>query len=795
MRLWTLPGIRLRPAAPAPVSGLNALLGKFGVSQRVIRKEDVRFLTGSGQFIDDSPPPGSLYAQFLYSPVAHGIIQSINTAAARSLPGVKGVYTSRDLAAAGINNHIQTELLSLPCGAMAPSPQRPILAEKKVRFAGEPLAVAVAETLAQARDAADSIEIGISELAPHLSLFPGGEQIHPGIENNQAFDWHSGDAEKVGSDFADAPRTVRLELRNHRVTACSMEPRGCAAEWLDGRLIFTVGSQGVWIVKRQLAQVLGLDPDAIRVLTPDVGGGFGMKGVAYPEYFAVAAAARLAECPVRWTATRSESMLADNGGRDLESVVEGAFDLENRLVAYRVSSRCSLGAYNSTFGQLVPTEVTQKVLTGAYDIPSVFFRVRGYYTNTPPVDAYRGAGRPEAIYLIERLMDHAARRFGISQSEIRRKNFIRPNRFPYPSFGGETYDVCNFAAVLTTAETAADIKGFAARRSSSAANGRLRGLGMCCYIETILGSLEECARIEFTADGKVSLYVGTQSNGQGHETAYAQILNERAGIPFHAIECIQGDSDRIKSGGGTGGSRSVTAQGAAINAASDKLIEKIRLFAAEAFSVPPEGISFDAGVFTARGSNRHLHIMDALHAACREERSGIVVTQAKTVLSGRSFPNGVHICELEIDSETGALRIVRYSVADDFGTIVNPALVEGQIHGGVAQGIGQVILEHAEYDAAGQLLSGSLMDYAIPRAADMPAVKFCSQPTPASNNQMGMKGCGEAGTIGSLAAVANAVQDALWECGVSDVDMPCTPDRIWERLSFPNQLRRSRPGN
>ena len=756
---------------------------KFGVSQSISRKEDVRFLTGTGKYIDDNAPEGALFVQFLHSPVAHGKIVSINVDDALEAEGVHAIYTAADLTAAGMRNSIGANILELPDGSSAAAPPRPVLARDKVRFVGEPVALVAAETLNQARDAVELIELDIDELEPHVSVGVGGPDIHEEAPDNLAFDWYRGNRTEVDRIFAAAPRVVSMQVDDHRIIANPLEPRGCQAEWKNGRLHVAINGQGVWIAKDALAEVLALASENLRVTTPDVGGGFGTKGLTYPEHFAVAQAARILGRPLRWMATRSEAMLTDNSGRDLYSSVEGAFDEDCRFLAYRVLTRCNLGAHNSLFGQMIQTELSEKVLTGTYDIPAVYFRVKGIYTNTNPVDAYRGAGRPEAIYMIERLMDRAAREFGLSQSELRRRNFIPPDKFPYHNFGPEEFDVGEFDRVLSRAEFEADFEGFARRRSESARNGVLRGLGLSYYIEVILGDPSETTRIEFADDGGVNVYVGTQSNGQGHETVYAQLLHERTGIPFERIRLVQGDSDLIKTGGGTGGSRSVTTQGVSINGTADKVIEKLVPFIAEELEAPIDDVRFEDGTFRVEGTNKFLPIMDAAESARRRGRNDLLVTQFTTELAGRSFPNGAHVCEVEIDPETGRVDVVKYTVVDDLGVLMNPMLAAGQVHGGVAQGVGQVVIEHAEHDESGQLLSGTFMDYAMPRASDLPFIEFHSEPTPSVNNPIGMKGCGEAGTIGAMAAAANAVQDAVWELGVQEINMPITSEKIWREIA------------
>ena len=760
---------------------------KFGVSHSVRRKEDVRFLTGAGAYIDDTPPEGALFACFLYSPVAHAIFETVGVDAANAMDGVRAVITSEDLKSSNVRNRMEANLIDLPGGGNGADPARPVLAEGKVRFVGEPVAVVVADTLTQAKDAIEMIEFDYSEIEAHVDVEVGGEELHAEAPENVAFDWHNGDETAVNDVFENADHVVSVHLEDNRVIASSMEPRGCWADWKDDRLHFSFAGQAVWPAKFELGEVLGLERRQVHVTTPDVGGGFGMKAFVYPEYLAVAQAARMLGRPVRWISTRSEAMITDNSGRDLHSVVEGAFDKDYRLLGYKVVSHCNLGAYNSLYGQSIQTVVSQVVLTGVYDIPATFFRVKGIYTNSTPVDAYRGAGRPEAIYMIERLMDKAARRFGVDQLEIRRRNFIPPKRFPYRNFAGEEFDVGNFDKVLRRAELESDMDGFQERKAESAARGKLRGLGVCYYIEAILGDPSETTKMEFTEDGNLNVYVGTQSNGQGHETAFSQIAGERTGVPFEKVNVIQGDSDRIEEGGGTGGSRSVTAQGSSINLTSDKLIEKFTGFVAEELDAAVDQISFEDGTFHARGTNRFIGILDAASAARLKGRNDLLTTAATSELRGRSYPNGAHVCEVEIDPDTGATGVVRYTVVDDLGVLINPMLAEGQVHGGVAQGIGQAVTEHAVYDDTGQLLSGTFMDYAIPRADDVPFVSFHSEPTPSKNNPIGMKGCGEAGTIGTLAAVGNAVQDALWESGIHTVDMPFTPQRVWSLLEDSGQ--------
>ncbi|MEP1494123.1 molybdopterin cofactor-binding domain-containing protein, partial [Pseudophaeobacter sp.] len=538
----------------------------------------------------------------------------------------------------------------------------------------------------------------------------------------------------------------------------------------------------VWGAKSQLAAKLQLSEEEVHVVTPDVGGGFGMKAMTYPEYFVVAHAAKTLEKPVFWMSDRTEAMLSDNGGRDLTSLAELAFDADLKITAYRVQTRCNLGAYNSQFGQPIQTQLFSRVLAGVYDIKTAWLQVEGIYTNTTQVDAYRGAGRPEAIYVLERVMDRAARELGVDPLELHRRNFIAPGNFPYATVTGESYDVGDFSMVLSRAEEEADIAGFAARRAADAEAGNLRGLGLCYYIESILGDPSEGAEVEFLEDGRVNIYVGTQSNGQGHETVYAQFLADQTGIPAEMISTIQGDSDRIAKGGGTGGSRSVTTQANATLATVDVMVAAFSPFLAEEMGVEEEAVNFDGETFRAPGSNLTPSMLEVAEMARAKGRIDLLRHAARAQLPGRSFPNGAHLAEVVIDPETGTCHVDRYTVVDDFGNLINPMLAEGQVHGGVVQGLGQAMMEHVVYDDEGQLLTATFMDYALPRAGDVPMIGFTSEPVPSTQNPMGMKGCGEAGTVGALAALANAVQDATWDKGLRQVDMPFTPLKLWEAL-------------
>ena len=756
---------------------------KFGKSQSVSRTEDHRFLTGKGQYVDDIAPDGALFAFVFRSPVAHGDITELDVADARASAGVKAVITAEDLRAAGIVAGMDAAVLENQDGTKAAAPRRPLLAEDRVRFLGEAVAVVIAETLAQASDAAELIGFDYQELDTHLALQEGGPLIHEEAPLNRAFDWCAGDQLATSKAFDKAAHHIRLSIADNRIIACSLEPRGCFAEWKDGRLHLCVNGQGVWGTKSRLAKILNLPDAEIRVTNPDVGGGFGMKAMDYPETFICAHAARQLGRPVRWMSERSEAMVSDNSGRDLVSIGELAFDIDHKIIGYRVSTLCNLGAYNSQYAQPIQTELFAKVLTGPYDIPTAFLSVKGIYTNTTQVDAFRGAGRPEAIYVLERVMDRAARALKIDGWELRRKNFIAPDAFPYQTVTGALYDVGDFSNVLTSAEQAADRRGFSVRKSNSQAKGRLRGLGLCYYIESILGDPSETAKVLFQSDGTVEILVGTQSNGQGHETAFAQFLADQTGIPAHLIKVIQGDSDRIAKGGGTGGSRSATAQNNATLAAVTTMIEAFSNYLADKSGVEPHEITFDDEQFRVAGSNLTPTMLELAKMARIDGRDDLLSHQATAKLNAQSFPNGAHVAEVEVDPDTGQVELISYVVVDDFGHMLNPMLVEGQVHGGVTQGVGQALCEHVVYDPDGQLLTGSLMDYALPRARDVPFFQFKTQPLPSTANVLGIKGCGEAGTVGALAAVANAVQDALWDQGVTQADMPFTPLRVWTLLN------------
>jgi carbon-monoxide dehydrogenase large subunit len=756
---------------------------KFGKSQPIKRVEDVRFLNGTGRYVDDIVPSGALRAYVLRSTVAHGDITTLDVADARAADGVHMVLTLADLEAAGLNVAMNADIITNSDGTKAAAPERPILARGRVRFVGEPVAFIVADTLAQARDAAELIELDFDDLDVHMALAAGGPEIHPQAPDNVAFDWSMGDIAAVDAALARAAHVINVPVQDNRIIVNSMEPRGCFAQPEGARLHVSVNGQGVWSQRASIAQVLRIDAADVRVTNPDVGGGFGMKAMDYPETFLCAYAARTLGCAVAWMSDRSEAMQSDNAGRDLVSTATLGFDASHRLIAYKVDTIANLGAYNSQAGQLIQTAFFSKVLPGVYDVQAVAMRTVGVYTNTTQVDAYRGAGRPEAIYVLERSLDHAAREMGVDPWALRQRNFIKPDQFPYISATGQPYDVGNFDRVLARVTRAADRDGFAARRAASAAAGKLRGIGLCYYIESILGDPSETSRVDFNTDGTVSIFVGTQSNGQGHETVFAQFLADQTGIPADRIAVVQGDSDLIPTGGGTGGSRSVTVQNTATLAAVGVMIDGFSAFLGEVEGVPAKDVSFDDERFRIAGSNLTPTMLDVADMARGAGRDDLLSVLKQIKLDHRSYPNGAHVSEVEIDPQTGVVTVQRYTVIDDFGNLINPMLVEGQVHGGVVQGIGQALFERVIYDEDGQLLTASFMDYAMPRAEDVPMMYFDTEATQSLYNPMGMKGCGEAGTVGALAAITNAVQDAVWDLGVRDVQMPFTPHRVWQMLN------------
>ncbi|HZA65768.1 MAG TPA: xanthine dehydrogenase family protein molybdopterin-binding subunit [Geminicoccaceae bacterium] len=770
-------------------------MAKFGVGQPVRRVEDQRFITGTGRYTDDIDLEGQVYGCVVRSPEAHARIKAIDIEAAKAAPGVLAVITGADIEASGGN--------FLPCGipmenrdgSQGKNKLRPVLCTDRVRHVGDNVAFVVAETLSQAKDAAELVAVDYESLDvvadTETAAAPGRPLVHDDVPDNLSFDWEFGDGAAVEAAFAQAAHVVKLRVINNRLVANAIEPRAAIADYDRHQETITLHTctQGGWLLTDILAGVLKIDGSKVRILTPDVGGGFGMKAFFYPEYAMAAWASRVIGRPVKWTGERSETFLADVQGRDHVTEAALALDAQHKILGMRVETTANMGAYSSLFGPFIPTGAAIKVLPGVYDVKNLVYRVKGVLTNTTPVDAYRGAGRPESIYLVERLMDAAARELGEDPASFRRKNFIPSAAMPFKTAAGEVYDSGDFARVLDAALEEADWRGFAKRRAAAEARGLRRGIGMSYYIESTMGDPQEAAKISFEEDGTVSVAVGTQSNGQGHETAYMQLLNDRLGIPFDKIRIVQGDTAKLKWGGGTGGSRSLTAEGMAIRDASDMVIERGKMFASQEFEAAVADIDFERadGTFRVKGTDRSIGILElasnvrGMAPSFGAETHGMDA-EAMAKIDAWTFPNGCHIAEVEVDPETGVSRIVDYVAVDDFGVVINPLLVTGQVHGGVVQGIGQALYEHAIYDDSGQLVSGSFMDYGMPRADGVPAMKVSTVEVPCKNNPLGVKGCGEAGSVASPAAVINAIIDALAGLGVRHVDMPATPLAVWRLI-------------
>jgi aerobic carbon-monoxide dehydrogenase large subunit len=766
------------------------VMTKFGAAQPLRRVEDQRFITGQGRYTSDISRPGQAYGHVLRSPHAHARIARIDTRAAASMPGVLAVYTHADLARDKIGDLPCTIPLKNRDGSDRADPPRPALANGRVRHVGDPVAFVVAENLDAARDAAERIEVDYDALNAagdiRAAAAAGAPLVWDDVPENRCFDWGMGDEKKTAELFARAAHVTRLDVVNNRVVIAPMEPRAALAEFDQGTGRFTLHmpTQGTHMLKPILAKrVFGLKSDRLRIVTPDVGGGFGMKLFVFPEPIMCMYAARLLGRPVKWVADRSESFLSDTHGRDNLTAAEMALDAEGVIQAVRFHVRANMGAYLSTFAPMIPTIAALKVLPSVYRMQAVSARVEGLFSNTVPVDAYRGAGRPETNYVIERLIDTAAQELGIDRVELRRRNFIPPESMPWSNAAGLTYDSGEYARVLDVALEQADWTGFAARKRQSAARGFRRGIGLAFYLEATSPPGSEHAQIVFPADGKIEVRVGTQSNGQGHETAYTQIVAERLGVDPASIRVVQGDSDLTPTGGGTGGSRSLYMQGTALLEASVKVIEKGKAAAGEILEAAAADIEFGQGRFRIAGTDRAIGLLEL---ADRLRKPGDAATSLDTALdatpAGATFPYGCHIAELEVDPATGAIALLRYVVADDMGRILNPPIARGQIQGGVVQGLGQAFLELAAYDQGGQLLSGSFMDYGLPRADDVPDIEVTFVEVPCLNNPLGIKGAGEAGAIGSCPAAINALVDALRDDGVRHIDMPATPERVWRAI-------------
>ena len=767
-------------------------LTKFGVGQPVRRSEDPKLVRGEGSYTDDVSRPGQAYAVMVRSREAHGIIRSIDTAAAKAMPGVLAIYTASDLTAYGPLK------CGLPLKNRDGSPirytPRPALAADKVRFVGDPVACVVAETVAQAKDAAEAVTIDTEPLPvvlkPADAVKPGAPLVFDAVPNNVALDYHFGDAAKVAEAFAKAKHVTRLETSNQRMVVNAMEPRSAIGEYDAGGGKWTLysSSQGVHGMKSTLMEVLGAPADKVRVITGQVGGSFGMKAAVYPEYICILHGARQLGRPVKWTDERSGSFVSDHHGRAQDMVIEMAFDEDARILALRQTGYGDMGGYLAQFGPLLSTGNQVKNLASIYRTPVMEVATKCVFTNTTFVSAYRGAGRPEGNYYVERVLDLAAAEMGIDRIELRKRNMIRKGDLPFKAASDMTYDCGDFLGVLKQALEAADYAGFKKRKRESKKRGLLRGFGIGCYLEVTAAPGKELGAIHFEADGTVTIITGTLDFGMGHATTYAQILSDQLGIPFDCIRMVEGDSDRMSFGGGSGGSRSVMFVGAALSELSKIVIERGKQIASHVLEASASDIEYKAGRFVIAGTDRSIGLLE-LAARLRTGLklpegvpASLDVDHVVTSPVPSAFPNGCHIAEVEVDPETGATNVVRYSAVNDLGTIVNPLLVEGQIQGGVVQGLGQVLLEQAVYDSDGQLVTGSFMDYAMPRAHDAPMINVASHPVPTKSNPLGAKGCGEAGTSGGLPSVANAVIDALSDFGIRHLEMPMTPARIWHAI-------------
>ncbi len=764
---------------------------RYAVGQPVPRSEDPVLLRGEGHYSDDVSLPGQACAVMVRSHYAHGAIRRIDTAAARAMPGVLAIYTAADLAAGGFGPLEPRQLVRNRDGTPMLSPPRPPLATAKVRYVGEAVAAVIAGTVAAAKDAAEAVAVDIDPLPavtdPRRSAAPGAPLLYDEVPNNVGVDFHYGDSDKVAAAFAAAYHVARLDLRSNRIVVNAMEPRSAVARYdaALGHWTLHVGCQGVFAFRNYIASVLGVGRDKVRVLTDRVGGSFGMKQATYAEYYCILHGARELGRPVKWTDERSGSFVSDSHGRDHAMTAELALDRDGNFLAVRVGGYGNLGA---TYGAPGPAtgNVVRNTL-GVYRTPLLEVNTKCVFTNTTPVGAYRGAGRPEANYYMERLVDTAAREMGIDRIALRRRNHIPPEAMPYKSPNGQTYDSGEFTALLDKALALADWDGFAARRAESRARGRLRGLGIGDYLELTGVTGREMGGIRFEKNGDVTLITGTLDYGQGHASPFAQVLASRLGIPFRRIRLLQGDSDQLIAGGGTGGSKSMMTGGVAIVEASDKVVEAGRQIAAHVLEAAAADIEFRAGRFVIAGTDRSVGLLELagrIHAGLALPPELPQSLDVANISEGppSAFPNGCHIAEVEVDPDTGVVDVVRYTFVNDFGVVINPLLVDGQAHGGIVQGIGQALHEHVVYDGDGQLLTGSYMDYAMPRADDAPSFVHASHPVPAKTNPLGAKGCGEAGCAGALPSVMNALADALAEFGIRHIDMPATPERVWRAI-------------
>jgi carbon-monoxide dehydrogenase large subunit len=784
---------------------MNVVAPFEGIGAAVRRKEDLRFLSGRGQYTDDINRPGQTHAVILRSPHAHATINGIDTAAAKAMPGVLAIFVGADMAAENIGG--------LPCGwqihnkdgSPMAEPPHPVIAVGKVRHVGDPVAVVIAETKAQARDAAEAIVVDYGVLPAvatlEAAIAPGAPAVHEGVAGNLCYDWHIGDKAVLDAAFAGAHKVVTFETTNNRLVPNAMEPRAAIGDYdpQSGDYTLYTTSQNPHVIRLLMgAFVLHIPESRLRVVAPDVGGGFGSKIYHYAEEAIVTWAAAKVKRPIKWTAERTESFMSDAHGRDHVTTAELALDAQGKILGLKVHTLANMGAYLSTFAPCVPTYLYATLLAGVYTTPVIYAEVKAVFTNTVPVDAYRGAGRPEATYLLERLMDVAAAEIGMDRVEFRRRNFIATDAFPYQTPVALQYDSGNYFATLDQAIVAADWAGFEARRAAAKANGKLRGIGISTYIEAcgiapsaVVGSLGaraglyEVGTIRVHPTGSVTVLTGAHSHGQGHETTFAQLVADKLGVPISQVDVVHGDTAKVPFGMGTYGSRSLAVGGSAMMKAMDKIIAKGKRIAAHLMEASVEDVEFDRGTFRVAGTDKTKSLTDISLTAyvphnypIEEIEPGLEET-AFYDPKNFTYPGGCHIAEVEIEPETGKVSVVNFVAVDDVGRVINPMIVEGQVQGGVAQGIGQALLESAIYDAQGQLISGSMMDYTMPRADDLPNVGVATHTTLCTHNPLGVKGCGEVGAIGSPPAVINAVVDALKEFGVRHIEMPATPQKIW----------------
>jgi carbon-monoxide dehydrogenase large subunit len=777
-----------------------------GIGAPVRRKEDFRFLTGKGNYVDDINRPGQTFASILRSPHAHATLGKIDTAKAKAAPGVIAVFTGEDMKVGGLPTGWG---ITSKDGSAMKEPPHPVLAQGKVRHVGDPVAVVIAETKAQAKDAAELIEVDYKPLSAVVTMAdaskPGAPAVHDSAPDNVCYVWEIGDQAKTDAAFAKAAHITKIEIVNHRLIANAMEPRAAVGDYDRGTGDYTLytTSQNPHLIRLLLgAFVMQIPESRLRVVSPDVGGGFGSKIFHYAEEAIVTWASAQVNRPVKWTAERGESFESDAQGRDHITHAELALDKDGGFLGLKVSTQANLGAYLSTFAPGIPTWFYGTLLAGTYTTPAIYAEVKAVFTNTVPVDAYRGAGRPEACYVVEHIVERAARELKIDPAELRRRNFIATDAYPYQTPVALAYDSGDYFTTLDMALKAADYAGFAKRRDEAAKRGKLRGIGLASYIEAcgiapsavagalgVRAGLYETGQIRVHPTGSITVFTGTHSHGQGHETTFAQLVSDRLGVPIENVEVVHGDSAKSSFGMGTYGSRSLPVGGSALVKALDKIVDKGRKIAAHLMEASEADIEFKNGAYTVAGTDKSTPFGAVAFAAYVPHNYPIETLEpgldetAYYDPKNFTYPSGTHIAEVEIDRDTGEVKLVNLVAADDFGNIINPMVVEGQVHGGLAQGVGQALLEHAEYDATGQLLTGSLMDYCMPRADNLPNFSVGTHVTPCTHNPLGVKGCGEAGAIGSTPAVMNAVVNALAPLGIDDLTMPATPEKVWRAIN------------